>query len=69
MCVNSFTFYNDFIIKSKKYKKKRCLCFNHVKFTFLYISAKFRYACIYLHTQLFHMCQTKICKSLQSSPI
>ena len=36
--ITSFTFYNDFIIKSKKYKKVKCLCFHLVKFTFFYIT-------------------------------
>ena len=30
----SFTFYNDFIIKSNIYKKLKCLCFHFVKFSF-----------------------------------
>ena len=35
--ITSFTFYNDFIIKSKNYKKAKCFCFHFVKFTFFYI--------------------------------
>ena len=36
--ITSFMFYNHFVIKSKKYKKVKCICFHLVKFTFFYIS-------------------------------
>ena len=46
--ITSFMFYNHFVIKSKKYKKVKCI----------------RCACVYLYTPLFHMCQNKIRESL-----
>ena len=58
-------FYNDFIIKSKRYKTVKCLCFHFVKFTFFCYSKSWC-SCVYLDTLLFHMYKNKIRKFLQS---